>query len=105
MSKFLQGLAICLPLFAAAQSPREIQEKYPGEEAVVLNHSLHYTISMKDGQPQVQSDETQQILYLSVQAAAYMSKYGFSHSSFHELRSYEAYTKTADNRKIKVSPR
>lgn len=95
-------IVICLPVFAVAQSAREIQEKFPGEEAVVLNHSLHYTISIKDGQPQVQSDETQQILYLSVQAAAYMSKYGFSHSSFHELQSYEAYTKTADNRKIKV---
>src|ERR1700687_995564 len=83
-----------LPYFAPAQSVDEILVKYPGEEAVVLNHSLHYRISVKAGQPVVQSDETQQILYLSAQAAAYMSKYGFTHSSFHELQQYEAYTRT-----------
>src|SRR5882757_7475090 len=93
----------CLPFLSKAQSVEEIQKKYPGEQAVVLDHSMHYKISLLNGQPQVQSKETHKILYLSSQAGAYLSKYGFVHSSFHELQQYEAYTRTTGDKKIKVS--
>lgn len=94
----LAGLPIC----AGAQSTEAIQQKYPGESAVVLNHSIFYKISVQGGQPQVQSEETHQILYLSASSGAYLSKYGFTHSSFHELQQYAAYTRTAADKKIKV---
>jgi hypothetical protein len=85
-----------------AQSPDVIRQKYPGENSVVLNHSIAYKISLQGGQPVVQSDETHQIMYLSASAGAYLSKYGFTHSSFHELQQYTAYTRTASDKKVKV---
>ncbi len=98
----LVPLIVC-PLLLRAQSVDEIRNKYPGEQAVVLNHSMVYKISISEGQPKVQSDETHQILYLSAEAGAYMSRYGFTHSSFNELQQYEAYTRSANDKKIKVS--
>jgi hypothetical protein len=100
---FYLMLIVGLPLHSKAQSLEEVQKKYPGEKAVILHHSLHYKIGLKDGQPQVQSDENHQILYLSAQSGAYLSKYEFVHSSFHELQQYAAYTRTADDKKIKVN--
>src|SRR5579872_6843741 len=89
---------IACPLLLRAQSVDEIRNKYPGEQAVVLNHSMVYKISISEGQPRVQSDETHQILYLSAEAGAYMSRYGFTHSSFNELQQYEAYTRMANDK-------
>jgi hypothetical protein len=91
------------PLLLQSQSLDEVRNKYPGEHAVVLNHEMSYKISISEGQPKVTSDETQQILYLSTQAGSYMSNYRFMHSSFNELQQYEAYTRLANDKKIKVS--
>ena len=89
--------------FIQAQHIEEIKSNFPGEEAVVLNHAVAYQLKIKDGQPYAESKELEQIMYLSSNAAAYMSKYNFYQSSFHELKEYEAYTKTADGKKIKVT--
>ncbi|GGA81285.1 DUF3857 domain-containing protein [Puia dinghuensis] len=88
---------------AKAQSVAEIRQKYPDEQAVMLEHSLHYTITVKDGKPQVKSDEVQRLLYISAQAGAFLSKYSFSHSGFHQLQQFSAFTLTADSKKIKVT--
>jgi Domain of Unknown Function with PDB structure (DUF3857) len=95
-------VAVSVAFSSRAQSPDEVRQKYPGENAVVLNHSIAYKISLQGGQPVVQSDETHQIMYLSASAGAYLSKYGFTHSSFHELQQYSAYTRTASDKKVKV---
>ena len=97
------SLLFILPATLFAQSVDEISKKFPGEQSVVLNRTLHYKIKIKDDVPQVESKDVQQILYLSANAAAYMSQYGFSHSGFHQLGEYEAYTKTAENKKVKVT--
>ncbi len=94
---------LALSFNAAAQQVDELKRRYPGDEAVMLNSSAQYKIKIKDGEPYVESRETQQMMYLTVNAAAYLSKYGFGHSSFHEVKEYEAYTQTADNKKIKVT--
>ncbi|MBS1565710.1 MAG: DUF3857 domain-containing protein, partial [Bacteroidetes bacterium] len=96
-------LSATIPGRSQNMSVEQIKAKYPGEQEVILNHSVSYKITIEKDSPVVQSEETQQIMYLSDQAGAYMSKYGFTHSSFHILQQYEAYTQTADNRKIKVS--
>lgn len=90
-------------LRSSAQSTTEWQNKYAGERAVLLDHALHYTITVKDGQPQVQSRESQRILYLSVPPGTEISQYGFYHSGFHELQQYSAYTLTANSKKIRVT--
>ena len=86
-----------------AQDFETIRKQYPDEKAVLLNRLYQYNISLKDGQPSIQSHESQQIAYLSGSAATYMSEYGFSHSDFQKLISYEAYTRTPDDKKLKVS--
>ncbi len=101
--KILLGLSLCVAAIVCGQSKEEMLQKYPGEEAVVLNSQLFYKISVKDGKPEVQSKNVQQFFYLSANASAYMSKYGFTHSSFHELQEYAAFTKTPDNKKVKVT--
>jgi hypothetical protein len=101
--RYIAGWLICIPFLTAAQTTEEIMARYPGEQAVVLNYSMSYKIGIRNGLPEVQSDETHQILYLSAQAGAYLSKYGFTHSSFHEIQRYEAYTRTTADKKIKVS--
>lgn len=101
--KILLVASLCIAVAVCGQTREEIQQKYPGEEAVILNSQLIYKISVKDGKPEVQSKNVQQFFYLSANASAYMSKYGFTHSSFHELQEYAAYTKTPDNKKVKVT--
>jgi hypothetical protein len=88
---------------ATAQNVEELKRQYPGEQAVMLRAEAQYKIRIKDGMPYVESRESQQLMYLTGNAAAYMSQYGFGHSSFHEVKEYEAYTQTAENKKIKVT--
>jgi hypothetical protein len=85
-----------------AQSLDSIQRLFPGEEAVMQNVFMHYTISVKNNEPAVESEETEQIKYLSAHAASYMSQYGFVQSDFQEVSKYQAYTMTSDNHKLKV---
>ena len=96
-------IATGISLKAGAQNTTDLQNKYPGEQAVMLDHTVHYTISVHDGQPQVQSKENQRLLYLTVQSGTNLSQYGFYHSGFHEVQQYSAYTLTADSKKIKVT--
>lgn len=105
--KGLKCLLIVTTLFISnaivAQTVDELKRKYPGDEAVMLNSSAQYKIKLKDGEPYVESRESQTMMFLTANAAAYLSQYGFGHSSFHEVKEYEAYTQTADNKKIKVT--
>jgi hypothetical protein len=86
-----------------AQSFEAIRKQFPDEKAVLLNRTLEYSINLKDGQPYVESHELQQIEYLLGSATAYMGGYGFSHSDFQQLVAYEAYTRTPDDKKLKVN--
>src|ERR1700761_5740437 len=86
-----------------AQNLDSLKRQFPGEKAVLLNKTLEYNIAMKDGQPVVDSHETRQIAYLLTSATAFMGNYGFSHSDFDQLGNYEAYTRTPDGKKLKVS--
>jgi len=99
----LSLLTAIVTVQAGAQNLAALQNKYPGEHQVVVDHSLHYTIILKDGVPQVSSEESQRFLYLSTEGNSWLSKYGFVHSGFHQLGQYSAYTLTADQKKIKVT--
>ncbi len=86
-----------------AQSLEDVRKQFPDERAVMLNKILSYNISVKDGKPYVESSEVQQIEYLSGNAASFMSEYGFFQSDFQQVVAYEAYTKTPNDKKLKVS--
>jgi len=86
-----------------AQTFDALRKQFPDEKAVLLNRTLEYNINLKDGKPYVESNELQQIEYLLGSATAFMGQYGFSHSDFQQLVNYEAYTRTPDDKKLKVS--
>lgn len=90
------------PFTSKAQKADEIKSLFPGEQAVILNQTSHYTIKIKDGEPQAESTEVQDIMYLSDNAGSFMSKYSFYHSSFHQVMNYKAYTITASGKKAEV---
>ena len=86
-----------------AQNLDSLRKQFPNERAVMLNHVYEYAISMKNNQPYVESNETQQIEYVLGTAATYSGQYGFSHSDFNQLITYDAYTRTPDDKKLKVN--
>jgi len=97
---------ICLSAISnvsIGQSFESVHKQFPDEKAVMLNRTLEYNIDIKNGQPYVESHELQQIEYLLGTATTYMGQYGFSHSDFQQLVSYDAFTLTPDNKKLKVS--
>lgn len=96
-------LCLAFPLGLKAQTLAELSKQFPGDKAVMLNKVLEYTIDVKNGQPVVDSHSTQQIEFLDGSAAAYMGSYGFSQSNFQQAVAYEAYTRTPDDKKLKVS--
>ena len=96
MTGLLMVLSVSL---SRAQSLDEIKKQYGQYHAVVLNNKLHYDITLSEGQPYIQSDETEQIEFLTPDAAKYMSSYGFSHSDFQQVITYEAFTRTANDKK------
>ncbi|MFI5158300.1 MAG: DUF3857 domain-containing protein [Sphingobacteriales bacterium] len=99
-------ICICASLRCAvstAQTVESITKQFPDEKAVLLNRTLEYTINLKDGKPTVESHEMQQIEYLLGSATAYMGQYGFSHSDFQQVIAYQAFTRTPDDKKLKVS--
>ena len=99
-------LLSCLVIFSKnlrAQDLDSIRKQYPGEKAVLLKRTLEYNIDLKNGEPYVESNEVQQMEYLLGSATAYMGQFGFSHSDFQQLVSYDAYTLTPEDKKLKVS--
>lgn len=86
-----------------AQTFDDLRKQFPDEKAVLLNRSLEYNINLKDGQPNVNSHEVQQIAYLQNAATTYFTDFSFSHSDFQKLGAYQAYTRTPDGKKIKVT--
>lgn len=96
------GLLFC-GRAAHAQTFDEIRKLYPDEKAVFLNRVLEYNISLKDDRPYVESSENQQIEYLLGSATTYMGEFSFSHSDFQKLLTYEAYTRTPADKKLKVT--
>jgi hypothetical protein len=84
-----------------AQSAAEIRTLFPGEHLVFKENTVHYTFNLQNGEPYAESREIQELLFLSPNAV-YMSRFGFYHSSFNELREYEAYTITPEGKKVPV---
>lgn len=101
--KLIILLNIVLPLVSISQNLEQLKTKYAGENAIILNASIHYNIKLKDGKPVVESKEISKIMYMTPNAATLMSGYGFFHSGFHEIREYEAYTQTTSSKKIRVT--
>jgi len=81
----------------------EIKKQFPEDHAVVLANKLHYDISIVEGKPHIESEEIEQIEFLTPDASKYMSSYGFYHSDFQQVVAYDAFTRTASDKKLKVT--
>jgi Transglutaminase-like superfamily/Domain of Unknown Function with PDB structure (DUF3857) len=108
MTKSIKISAVFLFIFSFSQmgfgqSFEEIKKRYPQEHAVVLENTLHYNISISEGKPHIESTETEQIEFLTSDASKYMSSYGFYHSDFQQVVAYEAFTRTANDKRLKVT--
>lgn len=102
--KKLAGLFILLwSLSLFGQKPEEIKKKYPTEDLVLYENNIQYTITIDRDTPRVTDNQKIQLLYQSEHSTALMSRYGFTHSSFNKVTQWEAYTKTAENKKIRVT--
>jgi hypothetical protein len=109
ISKFIISASIPVLMFISfvhriyAQKMDEVKKQYPNENIIVLNNELHYDISIREGKPHIESDETEQIAFLKPDTLKYMSRYGFFHSDFQQVIAYEAFTRTATDKKMKVT--
>lgn len=98
----LLGLLLTVPGFLSAQTAEEWRSRYPGELALIKNHSLHYRLRMENGKPVGESEEWQEIQFIGENAGSLMTRYAFFNSGFHPVQEYEAYTRTAGGKKMEV---
>jgi len=94
-------LITCCQFVSSAQPAEEIRKIFPNEQAVYKKHTVHYNFKMINNEPYAESREVQELLFLS-NNAVYLSRFGFYQSSFHTIENYEAYTITAEGKKIEV---
>ena len=85
----------------SGQSVDDLKNNFPGEQAILKKHTVHYTFRLKDGEPYAESKEVQEMLFLS-DNAAYLSRFAFYQGSFDTIENYEAYTVTPAGKKIAV---
>lgn len=103
MKRSLLIIFLLPSIIGIGQKPEEIKKKYPAEDVVLYENSIEYVITLEQDQPKVTDQQKIQLLYQSEHSTALMSRYGFAHSSFNKVTQFEAYTKTAGNKKIKVT--
>jgi hypothetical protein len=103
MKSLLLLIFLVIFSFCYAQNPSEVKKIFPGEDVVVINSTIIYDLTLENGSPAATSKNFQQLMYLSPNTSSYLSKFGFSESSFHELMAYDAYTITPDKKKLRVT--
>lgn len=89
-----------------AQTPDEVKQSFPGQEAVFLNYNESLKIYMKGGVPVAESNTEKEIMILSERNASAYSRYKVYHSGYNELTNLDAYTKVPDGdkyKKVKIS--
>jgi hypothetical protein len=84
-----------------AQTVEEVLQKFPDENAVILNFNRDTRIYLKDNQPVAETKEVTEILVLSDKANGIYNKYKIFHGTFDELKELEAYTKVPDGNRYK----
>jgi transglutaminase-like putative cysteine protease len=83
-----------------AQDLRDIRQKYPGEDLVMLSNKTHYRMRLDADSILVDCKESEDWIYLSEKGSMMKKEGWFSHSGFRELGAYEAYTLTAKGKKL-----
>ena len=88
-----------------AQSPTEIASRFPNEEAIFLQYNQELKLSVKEGNVVAESNNLREIMILTDKNAAAYSRSKIYHSTYSELKSFNAYSKIPngnDYKKINV---
>ena len=102
MTRIIFGLAIHTLFYTATgQTVEEVQQKFPGDYAVMLTHNRDTRIFFKDNLPVAESKEETELMILDDKANGMYNKYKVFHGTFDEMLSLEAYTKVPDGNKYK----
>ena len=93
-----------LALVHQAFSQSQWKTKFPDAEAVYTNLSCDVTIKKEHGKLVSTSEYSEDLVYLTANGVKLMSKGYIYHSSFSELKKWDAYTQVPDEKKkLKIS--
>lgn len=84
-----------------AQSVDEVQQRLPGENAVMLTSNRDVRFFLKDGEPVAETKVQTELLALTDKANGLYNRYKIFQSSFEEIKDIEAYTKVPDGSRYK----
>ncbi|HEY0355166.1 MAG TPA: DUF3857 domain-containing protein, partial [Flavisolibacter sp.] len=91
---------IAILLLAGNEIPaQDIKSKFPGAEAVYTNLACEVDIRRENGKLVAVSEYSEDLLYLTANAVQMMSKGYIYHSSFNQLKNWDAYTQLPNERK------
>jgi hypothetical protein len=95
------SVALTGALHCGAQDKEELSKKYPGDHAVLWDHSEHLTFRYEDGHLQGRSEITREIFLLTDQAANQYNTDNVYHGYQHQLLSLKAETLLPDGVRVK----
>ncbi|HEX2534799.1 MAG TPA: DUF3857 domain-containing protein, partial [Chitinophagaceae bacterium] len=90
-------------LLASAGYAQDWKKNFPGDEAIYTNVAREVQIRLQDGQLVAANRYEEDLLLDTDKAAKMMSRGQIYHSSFSELKDWEAYTRFGEGKKQKVS--
>ncbi|MDB5253322.1 MAG: hypothetical protein JWP27_2491 [Flaviaesturariibacter sp.] len=96
----LTGLAFLTSQSVAGQSPAQ---PFPDAEAVYTKLSCEVTIHNDKGKLTARTNYAEDMLLATDKGVKMMGHGAIYHSSFNELKDWDAYTRSAENKKLKVS--
>ncbi|MCW3073801.1 MAG: hypothetical protein JWP69_870 [Flaviaesturariibacter sp.] len=97
------GLAIFLVFFCQQMVAQGGKTQFPEAEAVYTNLSCEVNIKNDKGNLSATSTYKEDLLLASDKGVKMMGRGSIYHGSFSALKDWEAYTKTPENKKLKVS--
>jgi hypothetical protein len=98
---FCTLLLCCITFRVLAQ--QEWKQKFPEAEAVYTNLLTEVNIQKQNGKWVAVSDHSEDLVFLTDNSIKMMSRGRIHHSSFNELKKWDAYTRLEGNKKLKVT--
>lgn len=105
MSKRLKFLmtGCCLAITTITMAQSNARSSFSDADALYTNIGCDVTIKKEDNKWIALSEFTEDLLYKSDNSVKFMNRGYIFHSSFNELKKWEAYTQVQDNKKLRVS--
>jgi hypothetical protein len=92
-----------LAALSAVQAQEDLSKRFPNAEAVYTNVRCDVNITKENGKWIATSSVTEDLQFLSDNSVKMMGKGRIYHSSFTQLKKWDAYTQVSERKKIKVA--